>query len=139
VEAIVHEEGHVTSQVGPADIARGWMSVFRLWVGIMIGVVEILLGFRLGFLLSGANPGTDFVEFIYDASGPLIQPFEGIASNRAVNGDGIFEPATVVAMVVYFVAAVLLMAVLWAAFIAPASTERRTVVTRTRSQHGAHS
>jgi hypothetical protein len=77
-------------------------------------VVESILAFRLGFQLWGANPANNFVEFIYDLSGPLVEPFEGIAAIRDVEGDGFYEPATVIAMAVFAVAALLLIGVILA-------------------------
>jgi hypothetical protein len=97
----------------PWRVFRGWLGMLAIWAGIALILVETLLGFRLGFQLGEANPANNFVEFIYDTSGPLVQPFEGISSVRELDGGGIFEPATAIAMGVYFVAALLLMLVLW--------------------------
>jgi hypothetical protein len=109
-----------------------WVGSINLWILMALLVVESILAFRLGFQLAGANPANDFVEFIYDLSGPLIQPFEGIAAIRDVEGDGFFEPATVIAMAVFAVAALLLMGVIAAlrASIFPPDAERSSAAHR---------
>jgi len=116
---------------GGWNLTRGFIRTFGLWVLAALAAVETLLGFRLGFLLAGANPANGFVDFIYDISGPLADPFSGIASNRAVDG-GVFEWASLIAMIVYAVAAMLLIAVLWAMTAFPSRTGERSAVTRTR-------
>jgi hypothetical protein len=70
------------------------------------GAIEILLLFRFFFRLIGANPASGFVRFLYSVTQILIMPFEGIFRRQATQGlevSAIFEPATLVAMVVYAV------------------------------------
>lgn len=72
----------------------------------ILGVVEVLLAFRLVFKLLGANPASAFVSGIYTISGIFLSPFTGIfrtASTRGVETQAILEPATLVAMIVYAV------------------------------------
>lgn len=72
------------------------------------GVIDILLLFRLIFKLAGANPGSYFVNFIYSLTQIFILPFQGIfhrATTPGVETVGIFEPATLVAIIVYAVLA----------------------------------
>lgn len=90
------------------------------WVLLAVTIVGTALSFRLGFLMADANR-TGFVDFIYDITGPLVQPFEGIANVRDVDGAGLFEPASVIAMIVYLVAALLLIAVIHLLTTTPAS------------------
>jgi len=116
------------------NTARSFVRTFGLWILVALAAVETLLGFRLGFLLAGANPGNGFVDFIYDVSEPLADPFGGIAVNRAVDGAGIFESASLIAMIVYAVAALLLIAVLWAITAFPSPGGEHSAVTRTRHQ-----
>jgi hypothetical protein len=76
---------------------------------LLLGIVEVFLLFRLVLKLLGANPTSGFVSFVYSVSGFFSAPFRAIFSTTATNGDvtkGIFEPATLVAMVVYAVVAV---------------------------------
>lgn len=130
---VVGEEEVVHARPGIADITRGWIRMLSIWVAVAVTVVEALLAFRLGFLLANANPNNGFVDFIYDITGPMVEPFQGIAAERSVNG-GVLEPATAIAMGVYLVAALLLVMVLWALTAWPWSD---TVVTRTRHHEGA--
>ncbi|MBI2912454.1 MAG: hypothetical protein HYY03_00875 [Chloroflexi bacterium] len=122
----------VRSRKDPWALSQSWLRALVLWVVAAGAIAEALLAFRLGFRLAAANPGNGFVNLMYDVSGPLVQPFEGIARNRSLDG-GVFEPATLTAMAVYVVAASLLVALLWAARAAP-STGRRSEVTRTESR-----
>src|SRR5712691_9076540 len=119
------------------NLARGFVRTFGLWILAALAIVETLLGFRLGFLLAGANPANGFVDLIYDASKPLADPFGGIATNRAIDGAGVFESASLIAMIVYAVGAMLLIAVLWAMTAFPSPTGERSAVTRTQHQERA--
>jgi len=125
------EEQVTTSTPSAWSVARRWIGVFGAWIGIALAVVEVILGFRLGFLLAGANPSNGFVDFIYDISGPLTDPFQGIVSNRSADG-GIFEPASIIAMLVYLVAGALLIALILAMRSGLAPHGDRVVSSRTR-------
>lgn len=128
-EVVAHAtEESVVYSPGPWDLARGWVRTLTVWVALALVTVEAILAFRFGFLLGGANPGNGFVDFIYDISGPLVEPFEGIASTSA-SGDGVFDPATLTAMAVYLVGALLVMFLIWAVTAGPAPTSGRRIAT----------
>src|SRR5437867_3346327 len=129
------EEQVTTATPSASSVARGWIGVFAAWIGIALAVVEVILGFRLGFLLAGANPSNGFVDFIYDISDPLTDPFQGIVSNRSVDGST-FEPASIIAMLVYLVAGGLLNALLLAIANALAPHGDRVVSSRRRHREG---
>ncbi len=83
--------------------ARGARLVY-----FFFGIIETLLAFRLVFKLLGANPGSPFVSFIYSLSGFFHAPFAGIFSKstaRGVETTAVFEPSTVIAMIVYAIIA----------------------------------
>ncbi|ACL20701.1 YGGT family protein [Desulfitobacterium sp. LBE] len=83
---------------------RSWQRV----VYYILGVIEVLLAFRLIFKLLGANPVSGFVSAIYSLTNLLMSPFLGIfrtASARGVETQAVLEPATLVAMIVYAVIA----------------------------------
>jgi len=120
-EAIVHTD--------PGRMFRGVLRTFSLFVLVGLAIVESLLGFRLAFLLIGANPASGFVDFIYDSSNELVEPFGGIVTNEVVDGGGVFESATLIGMMVYLVAAVLLIAVLMAIASFPSRGDERTTRT----------
>jgi hypothetical protein len=71
---------------------------------VIFGILEALLAFRLVFKLLGANPNSGFVAFIYGLTQPLVAPFYGIfpqATTTGVTTTATFEPATLIAMLVY--------------------------------------
>lgn len=72
-------------------------------VGAIFGIIEALLAFRLVFRLLGANPGNGFVSGIYNVTKPIVDIFQGIFSRVTTDGletTAIFEPATLIAMIV---------------------------------------
>jgi YggT family protein len=129
-EAVAEDEV-VSSSPGPGNMVRGWIRVLAALLGVALAAVETAIGFRLAFLLGNANASNGFVDFIYDVTDPLVEPFQGIIANEAVDG-GIFEPASVIAMVVYLVGAALLIAAILVLTSGPSAGER---VVTSRSRH----
>lgn len=77
-------------------------------VYFIFGLIEVLLAFRLFLKFAGANPASAFVRFVYNATAMLIWPFQGIfhtAVAKGVDATSVFEPATLVALIVYMVVA----------------------------------
>lgn len=74
-------------------------------INFVSGVV--LLGLVIRFLLRlfGANPESDFVEFIYDSTSTLLEPFRGIFSPYVVEPGHVFEFSTLIAIVIYSIIA----------------------------------
>jgi hypothetical protein len=73
-------------------------------VYLILGILEILLGFRLMFKILGANPSSSFVSFIYSISKALLVPFEAIfrtATTQGIETKSVLEPSTIIAMIVY--------------------------------------
>lgn len=74
----------------------------------IFGIVEIFLVFRLVLKIAGASLGSAFVDFVYGVSGLFIIPFEGIfrkGFSEGVETTSVFEPSTIVALLVYVVIA----------------------------------
>ncbi|MEA4902260.1 YggT family protein [Desulfitobacterium sp.] len=74
----------------------------------VLGVLEVLLAFRLVFKLLGANPASPFVAFIYSLTQIFLYPFTGIfptAVTKGLEAQAILEPTTIIAMIVYAVIA----------------------------------
>lgn len=74
----------------------------------ILGVLEVVLAFRLIFKLLGANPSSGFVSFVYAMTQLLIAPFAGIFPRATTTGavvTAVLEPSTLVAMAVYAVLA----------------------------------
>lgn len=73
-------------------------------VWYILGLVEVLLAFRLVLKLLGANAGAGFTNFIYAVTGPFAAPFTSVFRVSKAQGS-IFEWTTILAMFVYFVIA----------------------------------
>jgi uncharacterized protein YggT (Ycf19 family) len=129
-EAVAEDEV-VSSSPGAGNMVRGWIRVLAALFGVALVAVETAIGFRLAFLLGNANETNGFVDFIYDVTKPLVEPFQGIITNEAVNG-GILEWASPIAMVVYLVAAALLIAAILVLTSGPSGGDR---VVTSRSRH----
>jgi predicted ATPase len=71
-------------------------------VGFIVGVVDIFIVARFLGKLLGASAQSAFVNFIYQASSPLVAPFTGIFGNTGTRTNT-FETASLVAIVVYAV------------------------------------
>lgn len=74
----------------------------------VLGVLEVLLAFRLVFKLLGANPWSGFVAFVYSVSGVFLAPFINIFRPGVTRGNmtqAVLEPATVIGMIVYAILA----------------------------------
>lgn len=66
----------------------------------ILGIMEVLLVFRLIFKLLAANSANGFVSMLYSLTGIFILPFVGIFRTSASAG-AVFEPATAIAMIFY--------------------------------------
>jgi len=77
-------------------------------VYFLFGILEIILAFRFVLKLTGANDSSGFVNFIYRSSAVFTWPFEGIFrafSGKGVETTSVFEPSTLVALIVYAIIA----------------------------------
>jgi len=128
----VVEEQVVHSPAGGWNLARGWVRSLGAVIMVALAIVETLLVFRLGFLLAEANPSNGFVNFIYDVSKPLAKPFQGIVADS-----GNLEFAAPIGMVVYAVAALLLIAALFAITSGPSAAGEKVVTSRTQQSKRA--
>jgi uncharacterized protein YggT (Ycf19 family) len=130
--AVVSDRAVTSASPGGASVARRLMTSLALLVGVAAAAVTTLIGFRLAFLMTEANAANSFVNFIYDVTDPLVEPFQGIIANDTLNNGGILEPASIIAIAVYLLAAVFLIAVILVAA-SGMGPDRNTVVT-TRSR-----
>lgn len=74
-------------------------------VGVIFGLIEIILAFRLIFKLLGANSQNGFVKVIYNLTQFFVGIFEGIFAKAATGAKAVFEPATLIAMIIVALAA----------------------------------
>jgi len=68
------------------------------------GAIDVLLLFRLIFKMTGANPSSGFVSFIYDFSNFFVSPFRAIFGNTTAPGaetTAVFEPSALIAIIVF--------------------------------------
>jgi YGGT family. len=73
-------------------------------VKYILGILEVLLAFRLLLKLFGANPHSGFVSVIYSITKVILAPFTAIFSTATTQGietQAVFEPSTIIAMIVY--------------------------------------
>lgn len=79
-------------------------AIFRTYqvVWYILGIIEVVLAFRIMLKLLGANALSGFASFIYAVSGPFALPFAGILGTT-VSSSSVFEWSTLIAMVVYFI------------------------------------
>jgi hypothetical protein len=88
-------------------VATGSQTVEYI-IYFFLGLLEILLAFRLVLKLMGASVASGFVSFIYSLTGVFILPFEGIFRRGYTQGletTSVLEPSTLVALVVYAILA----------------------------------
>lgn len=80
--------------------------IFRTYqiVWYILGVIEVLLAFRVLLKLIGANALSGFVHFIYTLSNPFALPFAGILGISVASGM-VLEWSTLIAMAVYAIVA----------------------------------
>ena len=85
-----------------------------VWLAILA-----LVGGRFLALLADANPNSEIVERIYRHSDFWVKPFFGMfgLANKAVeNTGGVFEPASLIAFLVYLVGGLVVMSMLSSTF-----------------------
>jgi hypothetical protein len=82
-------------------------TIFRTYqiIWYVLGLIEVLLTFRIVLKMLGANVNTIFVSLIYVISDPLAIPFSGIFRMTSMTGSAYFEWSTLIAMVVYLLIA----------------------------------
>lgn len=88
-------------------VATGTQTVEYIFYFFM-GLLEVLLAFRLVLKLMGASTVSGFVRLIYSLTGVFIIPFEGIFSrgfSQGLETTSVLEPSTLVAIIVYAVLA----------------------------------
>ena len=114
VRELVDDRGSWPLDRYERDRGFDWLRFWDAWLVVGLAFIEVILAFRLGFRLIGANAENGFVSLTYDAGRILVSPFTGIIADSKLGNSGIFEPSILVAMLVYLVGAGLLMSIGWA-------------------------
>jgi|SRR5208282_3857138 len=82
--------------------------ISRAIINIVVGIIELLLTFRLIFEFLVVNSGTPFVAWLYGVTAPLVAPFSKILPNWKFSGF-VVNFATVAALIVFALAGSLLL------------------------------
>jgi uncharacterized protein YggT (Ycf19 family) len=82
--------------------------ILRAIINLVVGIIELLLTFRLIFEFLVVNTGTPFVSWLYGITAPLVAPFAKILPNWKISGY-VVDFATVAALIVFALAGALLM------------------------------
>jgi len=76
------------------------------------GLAELILGLRFILKLFGANAGNDFVNWVYQTSGAVLDPFRGIFPTEVFKSSFVVEFSTLFAIIIYGLIAMLLVYIL---------------------------
>jgi uncharacterized protein YggT (Ycf19 family) len=82
--------------------------ILRTFINIVVGVIELLLTFRLIFKFLVVNTDTPFVAWLYSLTAPLVAPFSNILPDWEFSGF-VVDFATVAAIIVFALAGSLLL------------------------------
>lgn len=84
---------------------RGVVGFLGGLISLVFSIVIGILAFRFIFRLIGANESNALVQWIYNASAPLVSPFYGIFGRDITLSTGRFELETLLALIVYGIVA----------------------------------
>lgn len=92
----------VVGREPPQKVYQTKKAIFRTYqvIWYILGVIEVLLGFRIFLKMLGANPFSGFTDLIYGVTDPLALPFYGVFG-VTVTDQSVFEWSTIVAGIVY--------------------------------------
>jgi YggT family protein len=123
---------HVESTVVDSPATRH-AQIYRLQQAIYLffGVLEVLIAIRLLLRLFGADPTAPFSAVIMAVTAPFVAPFVGVFPNTQAAGS-VFEPASLLAIVIYALLAWLIAKIVWLLFARGDSTVSSSSSTRTR-------
>jgi hypothetical protein len=107
--AVDRTEAVAYDPFAPRRMAAYRVTQMIYWV---FGLVGALIAIRIVLKALGANPAAGFAEFIYGMSWPLVLPFVGLFANPQSQGS-VLELTSIVALIVYALAAWLLAKLAW--------------------------
>ena len=82
--------------------------IIRAFINIVVGIIELLLTFRLIFKFLVVNAGTPFVAWLYGVTARLVAPFAKILPDWKFSGF-VVDFATLTALIVYAIAGYLIL------------------------------
>jgi hypothetical protein len=113
---------------GQAERAFTFKATQLIWLGL--GILETLLILRVFLKLIAANPGNMFASLLYSFTDLFLFPFAGLTRTPAAGGM-VLEIHTLIAMVVYALAAWALERIVWVLFYRPRESQVVTQATTT--------
>lgn len=108
-ESVVKTTKTVTPPVSTEPPQKAYAKkkvIFRAYqvIWYILGIIEVLLTFRIVFKALGASSASGFTNLIYTLSDPLALPFSGILGTTFTQ-QSVFEWSTLIAGVVYLIIA----------------------------------
>ena len=103
-------------------------------IWLLFGILEVLIGLRIGLKIIGANPESLFVTLIYGVTFLFLFPFTNLI-NSPTAGSMVFEISSIFAMVIYALIAWGLERTVWLIFYRPRGTVVAATQTTTSDQH----
>jgi hypothetical protein len=85
---------------------------FTRFIWWCTGVLEGFIGLRVVLRMMAANPSNPFANFIYSLTNVFLWPFSGLTV-QPQSGGVVLEISSVIAMMVYLLAAWVLVELLW--------------------------
>lgn len=91
----------------PQKVYEKKKTIFRTYqiIWYVLGLIEVLLTFRVLLKILGANSNSVFTGLIYAITDPLALPFSGIFGVTMTPTGAYFEWSTLVAIIVYLLIA----------------------------------
>lgn len=119
------------STLGRSERAFTFKATQLIWLGL--GILEVLFALRVFLKLIAANPANMFASLLYAFTDLFLFPFAGLTRTPAAGGM-VLEIHTLIAMVVYALAAWALERLVWVVFYRPRETQVVTEATTTDRQ-----
>ncbi|MCT8137803.1 YggT family protein [Anaerobacillus sp. CMMVII] len=82
-------------------------------INIVIGIAQFFLGFRVILKLFGASSTAPFVQWVYNTSQSLLNPFEGIFPTTVLDGKFVIEFSALFALIIYTLVGYFLTQLIW--------------------------
>ena len=102
-------------QAASSDIL---LSRFSKIIWYAVSVLNFTLGLRVLFKMLGANPNNPLAQMLYQFTEPFLWLFKGLFQNPSANGR-VLEITTIVAILIYTLAAWALIQLMWVLFASP--------------------
>jgi len=123
-----------TSQSEPGREQRIFTFKATQLVWLVFGILEVLIGLRIGLMLVGANPGSPIVALIYGITSLFLFPFVGLIGSPTY-GSMVLEISSMFAMLVYALIAWGVERTIWLIFYRPRGSAIAVTETSTSESH----